>query len=101
MTLLSWKTAAGTIACLLVHVAADAGLALCGLALLAPMIDDGAITLPFPMTTGARTSHLLQARFGGEATARPQPRRFRQWLLGEAETTRAWLTTTTGKRAWA
>lgn len=82
-------------------ISADAGIALCGLALLGPMIDDGSITLPFPITTGARTSHVFQARFRVEATARPQLRRFRQWLLAEAETTRAWLAKTTGKRAWA
>ncbi len=82
-------------------IAADAGIALCGLALLAPMIDHGSVTLPFPMTTGARTSHAFQARFRIEAAVRPQLRRFRQWLLGEAETTRAWLTKTTGRKAWA
>ncbi len=82
-------------------IAADAGIALCGLALLAPLIDDARITLPFPMTMGARSSHSFQARFRVETTVRPQLRRFRQWLLGEAESTRAWLTRTTSKKAWA
>lgn len=81
-------------------VAADAGIALCGLALIGEMVDGGSIELPFPVTTGVRTDHAFQARFRADATTRPQVRRFRQWLLSEAGQTRAWLTATTGKRAW-
>ena len=81
-------------------VTADAGVALCGLALISGMIDEGRIELPFPVDTGTRTGHVFQARFRTDATARPQTRRFRQWLLSEAELTRAWLTKATGKRAW-
>lgn len=81
-------------------VAADAGVALCGLALIADMLDDGRIQLPFPVAMGMRTGHAYQARFRPDASARPQVRRFRQWLQTEAGKTRAWLTQTTGKRAW-
>ena len=81
-------------------VTADAGVALCGLALIAGLIDDGRIRLSFPVETGTRTDHAFQARFRAESLVRPQVRRFRDWMLAEAETTRAWLTRITGRRAW-
>jgi len=81
-------------------IEADAGIALCGLALIAQMIDDKRMQLPFPMATGARTDYAFQARFRPDSITRPQTRRFREWLLHEAESTRTWLTKTTGKRAW-
>jgi LysR family glycine cleavage system transcriptional activator len=81
-------------------VAADAGVVLCGLALIAEMVDDSRVELPFPVAMGMRTNHAYQARFRADAAVRPQMRRFRQWLQAEAEQTRAWLTKTTGKRAW-
>jgi LysR family glycine cleavage system transcriptional activator len=81
-------------------IAADAGVALCGIALIAEMIDDGRIMTSFPLETGVRTEHAFQARFRAESTVRPQLRRFRQWLLAEAGATRTWLTRTTGKKAW-
>ena len=82
-------------------ITADAGVALCGLALIAEMIDEGRIILTSPISSGVRTTHAFQSRLRTDATARPQVRRFRQWLLAEAEATRDWLTTTTGKKAWA
>ena len=81
-------------------IAADAGVALCGIALIGEMIDDGRLVMPFPIETGVRTSHAFQARFRAEAVVRPQARRFRQWLLAEAADTRAWMTRLTGKKAW-
>lgn len=70
-------------------VLADAGLTLCGLALLADPLKDGSLTLPFPMSTGQRTSHAFHARFRAES--RPHVRRFREWMLEEAAVTQAWL----------
>lgn len=72
-------------------VLADAGLTICGLALLREHIEDGSLTLPFPVNSGKWTSHGFQARFRPEALARPQVRRFRNWLAEESRASAAWL----------
>lgn len=72
-------------------VRANAGLTICGLALLGPSIDDGTLSLPFPITTGEWTAHAFQARFRPDALLRPQVKRFREWLLSQAAVTRDWL----------
>ncbi len=72
-------------------VLANAGLALCGLALLAPLVDDGRLTLPFATNTGSWTTQAFQARFRAEALTRPHVRRFREWLGDEAAGTKVWL----------
>lgn len=72
-------------------VAANAGFALCGVALLREALESARISLPFPMSTGRRTTHAYQVRFRNESLQRPQLRRFRQWLLDEAGLTRRWL----------
>jgi LysR family transcriptional regulator, glycine cleavage system transcriptional activator len=72
-------------------VRANAGLTICGLALLAPYLDDGSLSLPFPVSTGHWTEHAFQARFHDDALLRPQVKRFREWLVGEAKVTADWL----------
>jgi LysR family glycine cleavage system transcriptional activator len=72
-------------------VLANAGLAICGVALLAEFIKDGRLSLPFPSTSGAWTDHAFQARFRGDALIRPQVKRFREWLLGQSAATAFWL----------
>ena len=72
-------------------VRANAGLAICGLALLGPSIDDGSLSLPFPISTGQWTTHAFHAHFRDEALLRPQVKRFREWLLAQASLTRSWL----------
>jgi len=72
-------------------VRANAGLTICGLALLGPNIDDGTLSLPFPISTGQWTDHAFQARFRPEALLRPQVKRFREWLADQAKLTRDWL----------
>lgn len=72
-------------------VRADAGLTICGLALLGPSIDDGTLSLPFPLSTGQWTDHAFQAHFRPEALLRPQVKRFREWLLNQAALTQDWL----------
>jgi LysR family glycine cleavage system transcriptional activator len=72
-------------------VLANAGLTICGLALISNLIDDGRISLPFPITTGTPTEHVFQARFRNDALIRPQVRRFRTWLVEESGLTNAWL----------
>ena len=72
-------------------VLANAGFTLCGMALLSELLESGRLSLPFPVSTGVWTGHVFQARFRGDALARPQLRRFREWLAAEADTTRQWL----------
>ncbi len=72
-------------------VRANAGLTLCGLALLSPCIDDGTLSLPFPVSTGQWTDHGFQVRFRADALRRPQVKRFREWLADQAMLTRDWL----------
>ena len=72
-------------------VLANAGLTLCGLALIGPQVDDGAISLPFPIPTGQWTDHSFQARFRADALLRPQVKRFREWLVSRATATQDWL----------
>jgi LysR family glycine cleavage system transcriptional activator len=72
-------------------VMANAGFAMCGIALLREAIDAGWLSMPFPMSTGRRTSHAFQVRFRAETLQRPQLRRFRQWLLEEGAATQRWL----------
>ncbi len=80
-------------------VMANAGFALCGMALLREAIDAGQLSLPFPITSGRRTSHAFQVRFRAETLQRPQVRRFRQWLLDEGGETRRWLASCVGEPA--
>ena len=72
-------------------VRANAGLTICGLAFLAPYMEDGSVSLPFPVSSGQWTEHAFQARFRPEALLRPQVKRFREWLVGQATVTRDWL----------
>jgi LysR family glycine cleavage system transcriptional activator len=80
-------------------VYADAGLTLCGVALIAEDIAAGRLALPFPRATGRWTSHAFQARFRPAPLMRPQMKRFRAWLLAEAERTAAWLEDFVGEPA--
>ena len=72
-------------------VLADAGLAICGVALISDLFAEGKVSLPFPMATGRWTGHVFQASFRSDALARPQVRRFRQWLAAEAGKTAQWI----------
>jgi LysR family glycine cleavage system transcriptional activator len=72
-------------------VRANAGLTICGLALLGPYIEDGSLSLPFPVSTGQWTDHAFQARFRPESLLRPQVKRFREWLADQAAATGDWL----------
>jgi len=72
-------------------VHANAGLAICGLALVAEQVVHGRLTLPFAAASGAWTRHAFRARFRSDALARPQMKHFRAWLLAEAALTEGWL----------
>jgi LysR family glycine cleavage system transcriptional activator len=68
-------------------VLSDAGLMICGLALITDRLEKEEFTLPFPVSTGSWTRQAFQARFRRDAVLRPQVRRFRQWLEEEAQDT--------------
>jgi LysR family transcriptional regulator, glycine cleavage system transcriptional activator len=72
-------------------VRANAGLTICGLALIGPYVDDGSLSLPFPVSTGQWTQYAFQARFRPDSLLRPQVTRFREWLVAQASATRDWL----------
>lgn len=74
----------------------DAGLMICGLALILNRVEAGELVLPFPVSTGTWTSHAFHADFRREALVRPQIRRFRDWLETEARTTQASLQAVAG-----
>ena len=75
---------------LLNAVSANAGITLCGLALIADRIEDGSFVLPYPIGTGTWTEHGFVVQFRGDMSRQPVVR-FREWLLEEARATRAWL----------
>ncbi|MGH9645663.1 MAG: LysR family transcriptional regulator [Bryobacteraceae bacterium] len=72
-------------------VLANAGFAICGLALLTGQLDDAKLSLPFSVATGSWTQHAFRARFRAGALNRPQVKAFREWLIGQAAGTKTWL----------
>lgn len=72
-------------------VLVDAGLTLCGLALITDRIDSGEVALPYPLATGVRTAHAFHARYRADAARRRHVARFREWLAEESRATAAWL----------
>jgi LysR family glycine cleavage system transcriptional activator len=80
-------------------VMANAGFAMCGVALLREEIDAGRLALPFAVKCGRCTIHAFQVRFRADTLQRPQLRRFRQWLLDEGSLTRRWLDSFMGDHA--
>ena len=69
----------------------SAGFMICGVALISELIDSRHISLPFPLSTGTRTSHAYCAHFRAGMLVKPQIKRFRDWLLAESRVTRSWL----------
>jgi LysR family glycine cleavage system transcriptional activator len=80
-------------------VRANAGLAICGVALLADLLEAGRLSLLFGVAKGAWTTHGYKARFRADAQARPQVQRFHDWLLAEAAVTAGWLDRFAGAEA--
>lgn len=80
-------------------VLANAGLTICGLALISDLIDAKALSLPFPTKAGALTQHAFQARFRSDGLTRPQVKRFRDWLLEDGGRTRDWVLHRAGRQA--
>ncbi len=78
-------------------VAANAGVTLCGLALLDAHLAAGRIALPYPMVMGRWSEHGFRARFRADVEGRRHVQRFRDWLLQESRATAAWLRGTAGR----
>ncbi len=78
-------------------VLANAGLTLCGLALISESIENASVSMPFPMSSGTWTSHAFQARLRADALVRPQVRQFKEWLLTESRLTEQWLAQLAGR----
>lgn len=72
-------------------VLADAGLALCGIALAREQVEAGAIGFAYPVDMGLKTQHRFQAVYRQDGLQRSAIRAFREWLTSEAEKTRLWL----------
>ena len=68
-------------------VFANAGLLVCGLALVRPQVQSQQLSLPFPIHEGAWTNRGYRVRFRPEALRRTSLERFREWLLTEARHT--------------
>ncbi|WP_309645705.1 LysR substrate-binding domain-containing protein [Phenylobacterium sp.] len=75
-------------------VGANAGLTLCGLALLADQLEAGRIGLPYPTLAGRWSAHGFVARYRRESESRRHIQRFRAWLAAESRVTSAWLVKT-------
>ncbi len=72
-------------------VYADAGLIVCGLALVKDQINDGTLSRPFPIEQGEWSKNAYRASFRQNALRRANIGQFRGWLLSEAQEMRAEL----------
>jgi LysR family glycine cleavage system transcriptional activator len=72
-------------------VTANAGVTLCGLALIAERLEAGDVGLPYPMLAGRRSAYGFVARFRRDVETRRHIQRFRAWLAEESRATAAWL----------
>lgn len=75
-------------------IGANAGIGLCGLALLGGRLDSGDIALPYPVAMGRWSEHAFIARFRTDGGGRRHIQHFRDWLGEEARQTAAWLNRT-------
>lgn len=78
-------------------VYANAGLMICGLALVGRQLDDGSLALPFPMAHGSWSRSAYRARFRQNSLRRQKIRQFREWLLAAAHDTDSELTSLVGR----
>lgn len=72
-------------------VLANAGITMCGIALVADLVDDGRIKLPYPISTATKSELGFVARFREDWNAKPHVKRFRRWLADESRDTADWL----------
>jgi LysR family glycine cleavage system transcriptional activator len=72
-------------------VYANAGLLVCGMALVEPQIEEGRLSIPFPLEKGEWSANAYCVSFRPEALRRAATQTFRDWLLDQAGATRARL----------
>ncbi len=72
-------------------VYANAGLIVCGYALVQNEIEAGRLTIPFQVQKGEWSRNAYSVSFRPDALRRVKTARFRDWLLAEAATTRRML----------
>lgn len=65
-------------------VLSNAGLMICGLALIHDLVDAGTLALLFSPSMGGLARHAFQARFRVESRRRSPVQRFRNWLVAES-----------------
>jgi len=75
-------------------VRSDAGLLICGLALVMDAIGSGTLSVPFGFERGAWTGYGYRLAASAKALQRPPCRKFHAWLLSECQETRAALVLT-------
>lgn len=68
-------------------VYSDAGIVICGLALVIDQFKNQKLSPPFPLSQGKFTSHAYTVTFRRDAARRGQTNKFREWLIQEAEKT--------------
>ena len=79
-------------------VYADAGLMVCGLALVKKQLDEGVLSRPFPIEQGAWSKNAYRAIFRESSLRRSNIEQFRAWLLAEAAETQAELAELVARR---
>jgi LysR family transcriptional regulator, glycine cleavage system transcriptional activator len=77
-------------------VLANAGIGMCGLALVAELVDDGRLALPYPASAGRWSEFGFTARFRSDWAGKAHLSKFRSWLLEESRNTREWLSENAG-----
>lgn len=78
-------------------VYANAGLLVCGLALVLPQIDNGKLSIPFPISQGKWSDNAYRVCFHEGTLRRSTLSRFREWLLAESRNTTEDLQRLTGR----
>lgn len=79
-------------------VYADAGLMVCGLALVKKQLDEGVLSHPFPIEQGAWSKNAYRVCFRESSLRRDNIEQFRSWLVAEAQKTQAELKDMVGDR---
>lgn len=78
-------------------VYANAGLMVCGAALVKQQLDDGRLSQPFPVAHGSWSKNAYCARFREVALRRQKIQHFREWLLSASRETCAELERLVGR----
>ena len=78
-------------------VYASAGFIVCGISLVRPQIEQGVLSLAFPISEGKWSKNAYRIDFRSDALRRTSIARFRDWLLEEAAKTTAELQRTVSR----